>query len=542
MCCRNAVVAVLSLCYGLILIGCGDAATPGTASGTSTSTPPDVSTFHNDNLRSGQNLQETVLTHKNVNVNTFGKIAFLTVDGKVDAQPLFLANVQMSTGLRPTLYVATEHGTVFAFDANTAEYLWNSSLLGAGESTSDTRGCDEAIAPEIGITATPVIDRTQGPNGAIYVVVMSKDATGNYHQRIHALDIANGTELFGGPREISASYPGTGDNSDGASVVFDSKQYKERAGLLLVNGVIYTTWASHCDVRPYTGWVLGYDAATLQQKYVLNLTPNGGGGGIWMSGSGPAADSAGNIYFLDGNGTFEDALDARGFPAQADFGNGFLKLAVTGGLLNVSDYFEMSDEGMENSEDIDLGSGGSMLLPDVSDAQGKAWHLAVGAGKDGNIYVVNRDSMGKYGQTNQTLYQEILKPLAGRVFSSPAYFNNTVYYGSENDTIKAFPITAAQIAPLPSSTTSSKFPYPGTTPSISANGTNDAILWAVENGYSATLHAYDATDLTKELYNSGQAPFQRDQLGPGNKFITPTVVNGKVYVGTTFGVAVYGLR
>ena len=544
---QKAAVAVLCLFCGFGFFGCGTSTSGATGSvptpiPPTTALAPDIPTFHNDNARSGQNLQETVLNHQNVNVNSFGKVAFFTVDGKVDAQPLFLDKVSMSSGTHPTLYVATEHATVFAFDANTAAYLWNTSLLGPGESTSDTRGCDEAISPEIGITATPVIDRTKGPNGAIYVVAMSKDAVGNYHQRLHALDVATGAELFGGPTEISGSFPGSGDNSNGVSVVFDPKQYKERAALLLLNGVVYTTWASHCDVRPYTGWVLGYDTTTLQQTYVLNVTPNGGGGAVWMSGAGPAADAAGNVYLLDGNGDFDDAQDSRGFPSLGNFGNAFLKLSSSGGVLSVSDYFEMYDESSENSEDVDLGSGGAILLPDLTDAQGTVRHLGVGAGKDGNIYVVNRDSMGHYGPSNQNLYQELLKPLAGRVYSTPAYFNNTIYYGSEGDNIKAFSIMNAQISPVPSGETGNMFPYPGATPSISANGSNDGILWAVENGYAATLHAYDATNLSNELYNSNQAPYQRDQLGPGNKFITPTVVNGKVYVGTTYGVAVYGLR
>jgi outer membrane protein assembly factor BamB len=536
--CGNSVVfAYITLTIGLNLTGCGTSSNESPAA----TPPPDVPTFHNDNMRSGQNLNERVLTHRNVNVNAFGKIAFLPMDGKVDAQPLFLANVNISgQGAHAAVYVASEHGTLSAFDADTAQPLWSTSLLGPGEYPSDPRSC--LIAPEIGITSTPVIDRKQGPNGAIYAVAMSLDSAGQYHQRLHALDITSGAELFGGPTEISATYPGSGDYSSNGVVAFDPKQYKERAALLLLNGVVYTTWSSHCDIRPYTGWILGYDAATLKQKYVLNVTPNGNDGAIWMSGGGPAADGAGNIYILDGNGTFDEVLDARGFPSQNDFGNAFLKLSVASGSLTVTDYLQSLNEQTENAKDLDLGSGGALLLPDLQDSQGQTWHLAVGAGKDGNIYLVNRDSMGGYSSTSQMALQVLEQVVPGGIFSTPAFFNNTVYLAAVNDYMKAFSVANGQLSPVPTSQSLVGFGYPGATPSISANGTKDAILWAVNNGYAATLHAYDATDLSKELYNSEQAPNERDQLGPGNKFIVPTIVNGKVYVGTTFGVMVYGLR
>ena len=503
----------------------------------------DVVTFHNDNARTGQDLHETLLTLKTVHTPTFGKVNFLTMDGKVDAQPLYLSSVKIpGQGVHNVLYVASEHASVNAFDADNGQYLWNVSLLGTGESSSDSRSCDEAVNPEIGITATPVIDRTQGANGAIYLVAMSRDTSGNYFQRLHALDVSSGAELFGGPKTITASYPGVGDNSSGGNVIFDPAQYKDRAALLLVNGVVYTTWASHCDQRPYTGWIIGFDAATLNQTSVLNITPNGNEGAIWMSGGGPAADNQGNIYLLDGNGTFDTALDANGFPSQGNFGNGFLKLSTQNGGLTVADYFEMSNQQEENDTDRDLGSGGTLLLPDQTDASGKVWHLAVGAGKDSNLYLVNRDSMGKFNPSGDAVFQGISQLFPGPVFSTPAYFNGVVYYAAVNDRIKAFALKNAQFPSIPANQTGKVFAYPGATPSISANGTSDAILWAVENGYSATLHAYDATDLSKELYNSNQAPFVQDQPGPGNKFITPTVANGKVYVGTTYGVAVFGLR
>jgi hypothetical protein len=274
---------------------------------------------------------------------------------------------------------------------------------------------------------------------------------------------------------------------------------------------------------------------------VLNVTPNGNEGSFWMSGAGPAADANGNIFALDANGTFDSTLNPQGFPSQGDFGNAFLKIATTNKQLTVADYFEMFNQTAENSTDEDLGSGGALVLPDLTDGSGQTRHLAVGAGKDGNIYVVDRDSMGKFNPSANKVYQQIQNALAGGVFSMPAFFNNTVYYGAVGDSIKAFGISAAQLVSPPASQTANAFPYPGATPSISANGTGNAILWVAENATPAVLHAYDAKNLSTELYNSNQAPSGRDQFGVGNKFITPMIINGKVYVGTTNGVGVFGL-
>jgi outer membrane protein assembly factor BamB len=499
----------------------------------------DVVTYHNDVARTGQNLSETILTPTNVNSTGFGKLGFYAVDGKVDAQPLYLANVSIpGQNSHNVLYVATEHDSVYAFDADNGTQLWKVTVLAAGETTSDPHNCGQVV-PEIGITATPVIDRSRGPNGTIYVVAMSKNASGSYFQRLHALDVATGAELLGGPTTVQASYPGTGDGSSGGLVIFSPGQYEERASLLLLNGILYTGWTSHCDIRPYTGWVIGYSASTLQQSGVLNLTPNGSEGSIWMSGAGLAADSLGNIYFLDANGDFDTNLNASGFPSNGDLGNAFIKLS-TAGTLTVADYFATFDTVQKSASDTDLGSGGAVVLPDLNDAAGRTRHLAVGGGKDGNVYVVDRDSMGKFSPTTNNNYQELQGALPGGVFSMPAYFNNTIYYGPVGNTIRAFSITNALLSSTPVGQTSNSFGYPGATPGISAHGTTNAILWAAENGNTAVLHAYDANNLSNELYNSNQAG-TRDQFGAGNKFITPTVVNGKVYVGTTNGVAVFGL-
>ena len=499
----------------------------------------DVTTYHDDIGRTGLNANETTLTLANVASATFGLLRVLPVDGKVDAQPLILSSLNAGGQTRNVVFAATEHDSVYAFDADTGAQIWKTSLLGASETTSGDHGCSQ-ISPEIGITSTPVIDRHAGPNGTIFVVSMSLDSSGAYHQRLHALDVTTGAELSGSPTEITASYPGTGANSSAGRVIFDPGQYAERVGLLLMNATLYLGWTSHCDQDPYTGWLMAYSETTLAQTVVLNLTPNGSEGSIWMAGTGLAADSSGNIYFLDANGTFDGTLDANGFPVNKDYGNGFLKISTAGGTLAVADYFEASNTINESDADEDLGSGGALVLPDVTDSTGTVHHLAVGAGKDTNLYIVNRDSMGKYNaQNNNALYQEIIGPV-NAVFSMPAYFNGTVYYGSSNDNLKAFPIANAKLAATPSVESTNQFTYPGTTPAISANGTTNGIVWAVENSSPAILHAYNTTTL-QELYNSNQAAAGRDNFGNGNKFITPVVANGKVFVGTPSGVAVFGL-
>jgi hypothetical protein len=411
-------------------------------------------------------------------------------------------------------------------------------MLGSGETTSDDRGCSQ-VTPEIGITSTPVIDRSRGPSGTIYVVAMSKTGS-TYFQRLHALDITSGAELLGGPGTVQGSFPGTGANSSGGFVIFDPKQYEERVGLLELNGQIITAWTSHCDADPYTGWIMAYNASTLAQVSILNVTPNGSRGGLWMAGAGPAADALGNVYVLDGNGTFDTALNGSGFPGQGDFGNAFLKISTSGGL-KVADYFATFNTVSQSAADTDLGSGGTLVLPDLIDSTSTTRHLAVGAGKDGNIYVVDRDSMGKWNSMSNQIYQVISGQLGNSVFSMPAYFNNTLYYGASGSALKAFSIVSARLSSAPVSVSARAFTSPGTTPGVSAAGSVNGIVWAIENTNPAVLHAYDARNLTLELYNSSQAPGSRDAFGPGNKFITPTIVNGHVYVGTQTGVARFGV-
>ena len=498
-------------------------------------------TYHYNVFRHGANLQETTLTTSNVNVNSFGKLTFLNADGKVDAQPLFINKQFISGSLNDTLYVVTENDSVYAYSAVSYRLFWQISVLQPGETPSDDHGCSQ-ISPQIGITGTPVIDKMNGPNGAMYFVAMTKDSAGNYHQRLHAIDLRTGGELFGGPTEITARYPGTGDGSQNGFVIFNPAQYAELAGILEYGGTLYLTFTSHCDQRPYTGWVMAYNSRTLAQTSVIDITPNGNEGAVWMAGSGLAADSSGNIYLLAGNGTFDTTLNAQGFPINGDYGNGFIKLSTTGGTLAVADYFNMYNTVQESDGDIDLGSGGVIVLPDLTDNNGQVHHLAVGAGKDSNMYIVNRDNMGKFNpNNNNAIYQELAGVFPSGVWSKPSYFNNTVYYGNVGSTLKAFSISNAMLNPTPSSQSSAMFPYPGTSPSISASGSNNGIVWAVENNSPAVLHAYDATNLAHELYNTSQASQGRDHFGNSNKFATPIVANGKVFLGTATGVAVFGL-
>ncbi len=435
------------------------------------------------------------------------------------------------------MFVATEHDSVYAFDSDSGAMLWHVSLLGTGEVPSDNRGCSQ-VTPEIGITSTPVIDRTAGAHGSIYVVAMSIDSGSNYHQRLHALDVATGAELLNGPIEISASFPVTGT----ATSSFDAKSYEERAALLLANGTIYTSWTSHCDDAPYGGWIIAYAQSSLARSGMLNVAANSASGpAIWMAGGGPAVDASGNIYLLTANGAFETTLDANGFPSAQDYGNSFLKISSAGAGLSVLDYFAMSNEVAESNADQDLGSGGGLLLPDMMDSANTVRHLMVGAGKDGNIYVVDRDVMGKFNAGGNHNYQTLNGVLPGGIWSTPAYFNGTVYYGDVSGTLKAFAISSAKLGAAPQSQSATQFTYPGTAPSVSANGSANGIVWAHENTATAVLHAYDATNLAHELYNSNQAAANRDQFGTGNKYITPVIADGKVFVGTTNAVAVFGL-
>jgi hypothetical protein len=502
-----------------------------------------VTTYHNDIARTGQNLNETILTPANVNPNGFGLLFVKPVDGYVYAQTLYVPNVSIGGQTHNVVFVATENDSVYAFDADSAaganaSPLWQVSFISPPsvttvDSVNDIECTD--LVPQIGITGTPVIDPS---TGTLYVVASTKE-NGVFFQRLHALDIVTGNEKFGGPVAIQATVPGTGDGSSGGQIPFDALHQNQRPGLLLWNGVVYITWASHCDHPPFHGWVLGYDASNLQQVVVWNSTPNGSDGGIWQGGGGPAADSAG-IYFATGNGTF----DAN--TGGTDFGDTILKMSPpSAGTLQVLSYFAPFDQAVLFN-DTDLGSGGVVLLPDLP-AGSAHQHLLVQAGKQGTVYLVDRDNMGGYNSTTDQVVQELPAAIGG-LYGMPAYWNNTVYFGGQTDNLKAFSFNAGGsglLSPSAVSYSPESFVFPGPTPSISANGSSDGIVWAIEtDAYAsngpAVLRAYDATNLANELYNSTQNG-SRDTPGPAVKFAAATVVNGKVYVGTATQLAVFGL-
>jgi hypothetical protein len=503
---------------------------PGTANSS-----VDVVTYHYDGMRWGANLNETTLTPANVNATTFGKKGEFAVDGRIDGQALFLSQLAIpGQGSKDVLYVATENDTVYAVDAqsisgSSATILWKASVLPSGESPATSLPCGN-ISPN-GVTATPVIDRSRN---AIYVEAMSQNSAGNIIHRLHALDLTNGNELFGGPTTITGTYPGTGGNSSGGTVTFAPQYHHERAALLESGNTIYMAWSGLWgDCGPYSAWVMAYDAGTLKQTSAIDLVPNNSGGGMWMGGGGPAADAAGNVYVISGNG-FGDTPGTN-----SSYGNSFVRLTTSSGL-KVGDYFTpFNTKTAEDPADEDFGSAGPLLLPDLVDASNLTRHLAVGAGKDGNLYVLDRDNLGQFNSTRNNTYQEF-QLSTGENHSSPVFFKNTVYIGPTGSALKAFPVSYAHLATTPSSQSAHVFGGNGTVASISANASAQGIVWALDWG-PGILFAYDATDLTKELWDSNQAASNRDHFSAvAGHFITPMVANGRVYIGTGTSVAVFG--
>jgi phosphodiesterase/alkaline phosphatase D-like protein len=501
---------------------------------------PGMFTHHNDKARTGQNQNEIVLTTSNVNKNTFGKLATFATDGISHASPLYVANVNIpSVGLRNVVYVSTEHDSVYAFDADApgGNPLWKVSFINpsAGITTvpnGDTGECCD-ITPEIGITGTPVIDPT---TNTLYVVAKTKEGASTYVQRLHALDLGTGAEKLGGPVVIQASVTGTGLGSSGNSLPFNSLHENQRTALLLQNGVIYMGFGSHGDYEPYHGWLLGYNATTLQQTLAFSSTPNQEGGGIWLSGGGIVVDSVGNFFFATGDGEFDA-------PSGPDYGDSFLRFVPTGPNGMVADYFTPHDQDSLNSNNLDLDAGGMILLPDQPGAHP---HLLVSAGKNGSIYLVDRDNMTHFNaadQNPQTLVNifPFGTPLPGN-YSSPVYFNGAVYFAPVADVLQMFKLNNGLLTTAPTSTSPEAYPYPGGALAISANGNTNGILWAVQKNNTAngTLRAYDASSLTFELYNSDQSG-ARDTLDIAAKFAIPLVVNGKVFVSSNSQLTVYGL-
>jgi hypothetical protein len=507
-----------------------------------------VLTYHNDNARTGQNTNETVLTPAVVASANFGKIFNHPVDGEVYAQPLVVTQVNIpGKGTHNVVYIATQHDSVYAFDADNdagpnAAPLWQVSFINPAAGVSTVSANDVActdVIPENGIASTPVIDVA---SGTLYVVAKTKETTNgvaNFYHRLHALDISTGAEKFGGPVVMQATVPGTGQGHDGTGhVTFNPLTHLNRSALLLSRGVVYIASASHCDVPPYHGWVMGYDAHTLAFSNVFNTTPNGEYGGIWMSGSGPVADTNGNIYVVTGNGTFDATTGVN------SFGDSYLKFSTTNGLA-LADYFTPYNQDNLYNRDLDLGSGGTILLPDEA-GSGANQHLLVGASKEGTIYLLNRDNMGHYNSGSDSQIVQSLPHILGSSFDTPAYFNHRLFYVGVHQALKSFPIANAHIDTNNIGLGPETIGYPGATPSISANGTNNAIVWVLQNSAydsgSSVLHAYDATNVANELYDSLAAEDGvRDDPGVALKFNVPTVANGKVYVGAGYMVSVYGV-
>lgn len=507
---------------------------------------PGTYTYHNDNLRTGQNLSETVLTLNNVNQNQFGKLFSYALDGIAFASPLYVANVSIpGQGYHNVVYVATENDSVYAFDADglSTTPLWQVSFLKSGVTTipcADTGECGD-IPTQIGITSTPVIDPS---SGTIYVVAATKEGTSTWVQRLHALDITTGAEKFGGPVALQATLPGTGTGSSGGNLAFDPLRENQRSGLLLNNGVIYIAFGSHGDNSPWHGWVLGYNATTLAQTMTYDVTPNGNGGGIWQGGGGLATDTSGDIFYVTSNGDFD--VNTGG----VDYGDTIQKLSPTGSVV---DYFTPHDQANMSSNNLDLGAGGPVML--VDQTSGPYPHLLISAGKNGTIYVINRDNMGHYNASNDN---QIVQSLPGVLpngnfqlgnFSVPVYFNGYVYFGAINDYVKAFQLTNGVLSTSPTSETPQIYEVRGSSFAISANNTSNGILWALQNngtsadndvGSPGILYAYNANNLATELYDTSQAG-TRDTLDLATKFAVPLVANGKVYVAGQTLLNVYGL-
>ena len=508
------------------------------------SNDPGAFTYHNDTLRTGQDLSETVLTPANVKSATFGKRFSYSLDGLTLASPLYVQNVNISgQGSHNLVIAATEHDSVYAFDADgrSSAPLWHDNFTNpaAGVTTVPAADTGETgdIPNEIGITGTPVIDQA---TGTIYVVAKTKEVSGgttSYVQRLHALDLSTGAEKFGGPVVIQASVPGSGNGSAGGTLPFNSLRQNQRTAGLLANGVVYFGFSSHGDVEPFHGWVLGYNASTLQRVLVYCTTPNGDDGGVWMNGDGVATDSTGSLYFISGDGLMD--ADSGG----SDYGDSFIRLSPNG---TVQDYFSPSVQTTLDNGNLDLGSGGVLLLPDQSGAHP---HEMVSAGKNGSVYLVDRDNMGGYHSGSDQIVQSLTNIFAndlgqeGGNFSSPVYWNGSVYFAPVAGPVQAFALSNGLLTTTPTSKTAQTYNGRGGTMAISANGSNNGILWTLQTsgaGAPGTLHAYNATDLTKELYNSNQAG-TRDTLDEWDKFSTPVIANGEVLVTSVSQLTIYGL-
>jgi hypothetical protein len=559
---------------------------------------PGVFTYHNNVSRDGTNTQEYALNSSTVSTSTFGKLFSCPVDGAVYAQPLWVPGVSIGGALHNVIYAATQHDSVFAFDADASPCvtLWQANLLDtlhggtSGEGPivwTDVGYCTGEIYPEVGVTGTPVID----PNtSTIYVVSASEIPgpqsghcplpPGSYYHRLHALDLTSGAEKAGAPITIAASVAGTGDGSSGGFVTFVSQMEHQRSGLALsVDGTVYVAFASHEDATPYHGWLLGYLGSNVQQQISsFNTTPNGIGGadgGIWAGGGAPAFDSANDVYISTGNGIFDEG---SGLSLENDYGDSVLQLAPAPGTatpnganLNLVDYFAPDTQSCLAATDTDLGAGGPVLLPD-QETTGLPPHLLAQLGKDGIVYLLDRDDLGRFQSNNCLLSStQIVQSLSGTpggFWGTPVFWQNNLYFAGSGDALKQFSFdpTTEQFNVTASSQSTQVYNFPGATPSVSSQGVFNGIVWALDvslfgfgspnaaggaNCYltplpqgcagPAILHAYNAANLAQEYWNSTQAANNRDKAGTAVKFVAPTVANGKVYVGTRSEIDVYGL-
>ena len=558
-----------------------------------------VVTYHNDTASDGQNTRETVLRPSNVNSKSFGKKFTATLDGNVYAQPLYMAGLTIAGGVHNVLFVATEHDSVYALDAGTGHILWHDSMLTAPVSglpgaisittvpDTDLGGTD--IHPEIGITSTPVIDPS---TNTLYVTATTKEmvsGVAHYVQQLFSLDVTTGASkrrivngqntnlpmTLGDTTFINGVYinkspifvNGTGEGNDGhGHVFFNALRQLQRVALTLANGQLYIAWGSFNDQQPYHGWIAAFNPSTLAHTGVLNTTPNGIEGALWMSGGKLSVDASGTLYGMTGNGTFDGnntggkitGINSAGFPVSGDYGNSFIKVTadtvhnsptnqnVNGWGLQIADYFAPFDANALNTGDKDLGSGAPLVLPNATGDAAHP-HLLVGGGKEGRIYLLNRDNLGKFSPNqaaeNTHVVEEVSQVrLAGPIFDTPAYFNGQLYFAAQDTTAKSFSIPngTAHINPTPLSVSADTFGLHGSTPSISSNGLTNGIVWDIDLTTNE-LRAYNATGYNTELYTSGQAANSRDALGTAEKFTVPTVADGFVFVGTTNSIVAYGL-
>lgn len=548
---------------------------------------PGVFTYHNDLSRDGANTQEYALTASTVTTSTFGKLFSCAVDGAVYTQPLWVPGLSIAGGTHNVVFVATQHDSVYTFDADASPCVtyWHVDLLDtlhggtANESPvtwNDVGNCYGDVYPEVGVTGTPVIDPA---TSTLYLVSASESnptssgscsgSTASFYHRLHALDLATGNEKFNAPVTIAASVAGIGDGSAGGVVSFNSQLHHQRSGLALsTDGVVYVAFAAHEDATPYHGWLLGYNASNVKQQLsVFNTTPNGvsgpnGGadGGIWGAGGAPALDIGNSVYVATGNGIFDQGT---GMTLQNDYGDSVLSLSPLAGTtsMQVNGWFSPDDEVNLEASDADLGSGAPLLLADQTTGPP---HLLVQLGKDGVVYLIDRDNMGSFNSGTNQVVQYFQATCC--FWGTPAFWQNSLYFAGAGDALKQFSFASGQFNTTPASQSNQVFGFPDVSPSISSQGATSGIVWGIDAGLygyaspnaaggancymsppptvctgPAVLHAYNATNLAQEYWNSAQAASNRDQAGNAVKFVPPTIANGKVYVSTRTEIDVYGL-